>query len=119
MMRYVALFLAYFFLILAVIGVILPGLPTVPFLLLAAWFSARGSKRLHSWLYEHPHLGRLLIEWETQKAISRKGKIIAVLMLLVSWVVMYQKINDVWMLVGTTFLFAAVAAYLVSRPEPH
>lgn len=50
MPRYLALVLAYVCLALAFIGVALPGLPTVPFLLLAAWFSARGSTRLHAWL---------------------------------------------------------------------
>jgi len=119
MPRYVALFLAYLFLILAVAGMILPVLPTVPFLLLAAWFSARGSERLHSWLYEHPHLGKLLIDWETQKAISRKSKVIAVLMLLTSLVIMYQRINSTWILAGITFLFTVVAAYVISRREPN
>ena len=97
---------------------VLPGLPTVPFLLLAAWFSARGSERLHKWLYAHPHLGKLLIDWETQKAISRRSKVIAVLMMLVSWVVMYRHIDSAWMLAGIALLFASVAAYLISRPEP-
>jgi uncharacterized membrane protein YbaN (DUF454 family) len=50
------LILAYFFLALAIAGIFLPGLPTVPFLLLTAWFAARGSERLHRWLYAHPHL---------------------------------------------------------------
>jgi uncharacterized membrane protein YbaN (DUF454 family) len=118
MPRYIASILACFFIAIALAGVVLPGLPTVPFLLLAAWFSARGSERLHKWLYAHPHLGRLLIDWETQKAISRKSKVIAVLMLLVSWVVMYQHINNAWMLAGVTLLFTSVAVYLVSRREP-
>lgn len=117
--RFIALVLAYFFLILAIIGVLLPGVPTVPFLLLAAWFSAKGSERLHRWLYEHPQFGKLLIDWETQKAISRKSKVIAVLALLASWIVMYRHLNNVWGLAGITLLFIAVATYLVSRPEPH
>ena len=96
----------------------MPGLPTVPFLLLAAWFSARGSERLHKWLYAHPHLGRLLIDWETQRAISRRSKVIAVLMMLASWVLMYRHIDSAWMLAAIALLFASVAAYLVSRPEP-
>jgi uncharacterized membrane protein YbaN (DUF454 family) len=116
--RSVALFFAYFFLALAIIGVAVPGLPTVPFLLLAAWFSARGSERLHQWLYRHPRLGKLLIDWETQNAVSRKSKVIAVIMLLVSWLVMYQRIGFGWILVGITFLFITVAAYLISRREP-
>jgi uncharacterized membrane protein YbaN (DUF454 family) len=119
MPRVVASLLACLFLALALAGVVVPGLPTVPFLLLAAWFSARGSERLHKWLYAHPYLGRLLIDWETRKAISRKSKVIAVLMLLVSWVVMYQHINNAWMLAGITLLFASVVAYLVSRREPN
>jgi uncharacterized membrane protein YbaN (DUF454 family) len=119
MTRYIALVLAYFFLILAIIGVFLPGLPTVPFLLLAAWFSARGSKCLHAWLYAHPQFGSLLIDWETQKAVSRKSKVIAVLMMAMSWVVMYFHVDHMWFLVGMFFLFVAVATYLITRPEPN
>jgi len=119
MTRLVALILAYFFLALAIVGVFLPGLPTVPFLLITAWFAARGSDRLHSWLYAHPHLSKLLIEWEEQGAVSRTSKVIAVLMLITSWIVMYHRLNNVWELVGIAVLFIAIAAYLVSRPEPN
>jgi len=118
MTRLVALILAYFFLALALIGILLPGLPTVPFLLLTAWFAARGSKRLHGWLYAHPHLGKLLIDWEQQGAISRTSKIIAVTMLMISWVVMYHRFSNVWLLAGIAILFLTVATYLISRPEP-
>jgi len=119
MARLVALILAYFFLALAIVGMFLPGLPTVPFLLLTAWFAARGSKRLHTWLYAHPHLGKLLIDWEQQHAISRTSKVIAVLMLITSWVVMYFRLENIWVLVGIAVLFVAIATYLVSRPEPN
>jgi uncharacterized membrane protein YbaN (DUF454 family) len=119
MTRFVALILAYFFLALAVVGVFLPGIPTVPFLLLTAWFSARGSQRLHRWLYEHPHLGQLLIDWENQGAISRTSKVVAVLMLIASWVLMYLRLSNTWALAGITILFIVIAVYLVSRPEPH
>ncbi|NNK95901.1 MAG: YbaN family protein [Desulfobacterales bacterium] len=119
MARLVALILAYFFLVLAIVGIIIPGLPTVPFLLLAAWFAARGSERLHSWLYAHPHLGKLLIDWEQQGAISRTSKVIAVLMLITSWIVMYHRLDNVWALAGIAVLFVAIATYLVSRPEPN
>ena len=119
MARLVALILAYFFLAFAIVGIFLPGLPTVPFLLLTVWFAARGSDRLHSWLYAHPHLGKLLIDWEQQGAVSRTSKVIAVLMLITSWVVMYHRLNNVWWLVGIAVLFVAIATYIVSRPEPN
>lgn len=118
MTRLVALMLAYLFLALAIVGIFVPGLPTVPFLLLTAWFAARGSERLHSWLYAHPLLGQLLIDWEREGAISRKSKVIAVLMLVVSWVVLYSTLSSVWGLVGLGVLFIAVASFLVSRKEP-
>lgn len=118
MTRLAVLLLAYFFLALALIGVILPGLPTVPFLLLAAWFSAKGSNRLHRWLYDHPHFGKLLIDWEQQGAISRSSKVIAFLLLTISWVMMYQRINNVWLMTGIAVLFISIMAFLISRPEP-
>lgn len=117
MARYIAEILAYFFLALAILGVFIPGLPTVPFLLLAAWCAAKGSKKLHRWLYAHPQFGQLLIDWETSKSISRTTKISAVLMLLLSWVVMYQYLSF-WGLTVSALLFAAVASYLLTRPEP-
>lgn len=116
--RHVALVLAWMFLALALVGIAVPGLPTVPFLLLAAWFSARGSARLHRWIYQHPHLGKLLIDWETQKAISRRSKVLAVLTLAVGWVFMYQSLDNTWGLIGITVLFVAVTMFLASRPEP-
>ncbi len=118
MTRFLALILAYLFLSLAIIGVFLPGLPTVPFLLLTAWFAAKGSDKLHRWLYEHPHFGRLLIDWETQGAVSRSSKYAAVAMLTASWLILYFRFNNFWVLVGMSILFVAVAVFLISRPEP-
>lgn len=116
--RWPSLLLAYLFLGLAIIGIPLPGLPTVPFLLLSAWFAARGSQRLHRWLYAHPHLGALLINWEQQRAVSRRSKLIAVLMLLTSWLIMYWRVGHPWLLAGLALLFVAVATFLLTRPAP-
>jgi hypothetical protein len=118
MTRLLALMLAYLFLALALVGVFLPGLPTVPFLLLTAWFAARGSQRLHNWLYAHPHLGKLLIDWEQEGAVSRTSKVIAVIMLAISWMVMVDRLNNVWVLASIAVLFLTIATFLISRPEP-
>ncbi|HID38359.1 MAG TPA: DUF454 domain-containing protein [Calditrichaeota bacterium] len=118
MTRFTALMLAYFFLGLGIVGVFLPGIPTVPFLLLTAWFSARGSERLHRWLYGHPHLGKLIIDWESSGAIPRTSKGIAVLMLIASWIIIYRRVNNVWILAFFAILFIIIAWFLISRPEP-
>jgi len=119
MTRVVALVLAYFFLVIAIVGIFLPGLPTVPFLLLTAWFAARGSDRLHAWLYGHPHFGKLLINWEQQGSVSRASKVLAVLMLIISWTVIFLRTDNIYVLAGAAVLFFAVAVYLISRPEPN
>ena len=117
--RLAALILAYLFLGLAIVGVVLPGVPTVPFLLLTAWFAAKGSERLHRWLYAHPHLGKLLIDWEQQGAVSRSSKVAAVVLLTISWGIMYTRIDHPWLMAGLALLFIAIIVFLVTRPEPH
>ncbi|MEM7377085.1 MAG: YbaN family protein [Pseudomonadota bacterium] len=118
MKRVVFLIAAYVFVGLAIIGVFLPGIPTVPFLLLAAWCSARGSERLHRWLYAHPQFGSLLIDWEEHGAVSRKNKTVAVVMLIASWIFLYFTLSSAWLLGGITLIFLSVSTFLLTRPEP-
>lgn len=62
---------------LGTIGIVLPLLPTVPFLLLAAFFFARSSERLHNWLVSHPRFGPPIEDWNRSGAISRRAKTLA------------------------------------------
>ena len=62
---------------LGLIGILLPLLPTVPFMLLAAFFFSKSSERLHHWLIGHPTLGPPIIEWQTSGAINPRVKRIA------------------------------------------
>ncbi|MES0825543.1 YbaN family protein [Ruegeria sp. SCP11] len=59
---------------LAVVGIALPLLPTVPFLLLAAFFFARSSSRLHNWLITHQTFGPLIVDWQSSGAIRPAAK---------------------------------------------
>ncbi|WP_106609581.1 YbaN family protein [Shimia abyssi] len=59
---------------LAVIGIVLPLLPTVPFLLLAAFCFARSSERLHYWLLSHKTFGPLIRDWQDSGAIRPAAK---------------------------------------------
>jgi uncharacterized protein len=110
--------LAYLCVGLAMIGVVLPGVPTVPFLLLAAWAASRGSERLHRWLYAHPRFGQALIDWERNRAISRRTKVVTVILLATSWLIMYWRVDNPWLLAGLALLFSAVATFVLSRAEP-
>lgn len=70
-------------LVLGLIGVVLPGLPTTPFILLAAACWARASPRLHARLLSHRLTGPLLRDWETNRSLTLRTKTIAVGSMLV------------------------------------
>ncbi|WP_052180719.1 YbaN family protein [Alistipes sp. ZOR0009] len=55
-----------------IVGIVVPGLPTTPFVLLAAWFYVRSSERLHQKLIGNPFFGRYIANYE--RGLSRKSK---------------------------------------------
>lgn len=65
-------------------GLVLPLLPGTPFLLLAAACFARGSARCHRWLLAHPWVGPSIRAFETQRALPRKTKTVALITLWAS-----------------------------------
>jgi hypothetical protein len=71
-------FVGYFFLVLAFIGILLPLLPTTPFLLVAAMCFAKSSPELHDKLMNHKVFGPVLRDWEERRCINCKVKIIAI-----------------------------------------
>ena len=57
-----------------VVGLIVPGIPTVPFLLLSSYGFARSSPRINRWLRETRFLGPIVTEWEQHGGMSRTSK---------------------------------------------
>lgn len=65
-------------LLLGIIGIFLPGLPTTPFVLVAAACYARASEPFYRWLLNNPAFGPLIIEWRRHRSIPFRIKILAI-----------------------------------------
>lgn len=102
---------------LGVIGAFLPVLPTVPFLLAAAWAAGRGWPALEHWLLEHPRYGEYIRQWRQRGAVPRLAKWAATAMMALSSAVLLATAAPVAVKIGAPVLMAAVAIWLWSRPE--
>lgn len=110
--------LAYASLLLGLIGVVVPGLPTVPFVLLSAFAAARGSQRLHAWLLAHRQFGPMIRDWQAEGAVSRRAKWLATTMMGACAGIMFLTAPKWWMAASGTAIMAVVATWLWFRPEP-
>lgn len=75
--KYIFIALGTIALVLGVVGIFIPFLPTTPFLLVTAFFYLRSSESLYHWLINHRVLGRYVSDYLKYRAVSRKTKIVA------------------------------------------
>lgn len=115
--RWGLLVLALVFLALGIVGIFLPVLPTVPFLLLAAWAAARSSPRLLAWLEGHPHLGGLIRDWREAGVVRRRTKWNATIAMSASAVIILLTVRKPWIAGLAIASMATVLAWLWRRPE--
>lgn len=103
--------------VLGVLGIFLPLLPTTPFLLLAAACFMRSSPKFYAWLVEHPKLGKYIIYYLNGQGIPKRAKIMAIGMIWftmgisVIWVV-----PVLWVKFLLFFIGASVSIYLWRQP---
>ena len=76
--RYALLAIGWLSVLLGVIGIFVPVLPTTPFLLLAAACFVRSSRRFYLWLVHHKHLGPWIRDYLEGNGIPLKGKVYAI-----------------------------------------
>lgn len=100
-----------------VIGIFLPLVPTVPFILLAAACFARSSERFHTWLIEHNYLGPLVRDYLNGSGISLRTRRMAIGMVWVSFpasILLFAQIF--WLKITLMSIAVGITLYLLSLP---
>lgn len=100
-----------------IVGAFVPLLPSVVFLILAAFCFARGSKRLHDWLMTHPLFGPPIRDWQAHGAIRRPAKRMAMAAICLSFVLSLGLGAGVRVLGLQALALGAVSAFILTRPE--
>ncbi len=102
---------------LAFLGVLLPLLPTVPFLLLSTFFFAKSSDRVHDWLISHNIFGDMIKDWHEKGAIDKKAKYFSTLSIfLVILISILLNITQIVIFIQIIIL-SLVLLFIWSRPD--
>ena len=104
-------------LVLGIIGAFLPVLPTVPFILLAAWAAARSSPRLSHWLENHPRMGPHIRDWRRGGVVRRPAKWMATVTMAVAAAIMLAFARPLWLPLVAIAIMTSVNVWLWLRPE--
>ena len=103
-------------LVLGVIGIFVPLLPTTPFLLLASACYLRGSKRMHEWLLSHGTLGAYIRAYEEGRGIPLRAKILALAMMWPSIAYAAYRVGSIWVTVVFFVVASGVTLHLLRLP---
>jgi uncharacterized membrane protein YbaN (DUF454 family) len=102
---------------LGLVGVALPLMPSTVFFLMAVAAFARSSPAAHRWLTTHPRLGPPIADWRAGGVIRRPAKIAAVSAMALGVALTLALGAPLWVLAVQATCLAAVAAFIVTRPE--
>ncbi len=102
------------FLLFALVGVLIPIIPQVPFAIISAYFFSKGSLRIHLWMRQNRFFGKPVREWEDFKIIRPKMKIIATTSMVVGAVLAHMKIGLPWAY-AIDLVFALSIGFVLTR----
>ena len=116
--RILWLLVAVIALALGIVGLVVPGLPTTPFVILAAWAASRSSARLDAWLRHHRIFGPIVATWQQGGRIPRKAKWASSIAMAVCAGVLFLVTRPLWAAAAGTLVMVVVGGWIWRRPEP-
>tara|TARA_R110001606_G_scaffold103857_5_gene227040 strand:- start:2103 stop:2516 length:414 start_codon:yes stop_codon:yes gene_type:complete len=109
--------IAFLSLIMAFVGVMVPGIPATEFILLCAWSSSKGSPRIYRFLHNNRFTGPVLYNWDNGKVISRSNKVISSMsMFLCACLLVCSGVNSYVLFFALSGMFVGFL-WMWSRPE--
>ena len=109
--------LAYVSLGIGLVAIVVPGLPTTEFILLAAWAATKSSPRLSAWLENHRLFGPILNNWRNGRIIARRAKVSATLSMLFCAGLMLTLLDHGWPIYLAIAGMSLGNLWIWSRPE--
>jgi uncharacterized protein len=103
---------------LGILGIIMPILPTTPFLLVAVWAFSKSSPALAEQLRNHPVAGSYIRNWQDHGVIPRKAKVLAIVMMSAMGIYLagFSGLPG-WAALVACAVLIAVGVYILSRPD--
>ena len=98
---------------LAIVGVFIPGLPTVPFLLVALFCFERSSKKYHDMIMNNKYFGPVLQDYYSGKGLTSSVKIKAILFLSYGMIFSIYKIQNLHARIGLALVWLGVAIHII------
>jgi uncharacterized membrane protein YbaN (DUF454 family) len=102
---------------LGVAGIVTPLLPHTPFFLLAAYCFAQGSPRMHHWMRTNRITGASVTAWETNKALPRKTKVVAIATTILSMALSTLIVEHIALKLLLMFGAVGISVYIATRKE--
>ena len=114
--RFACLLLGWIALLLGIVGIVLPVLPTTPFILLASFCFIRSSPRYHSWLHQHPWFGPILTNWEKNRSVSKITKRRGLVVIVLSFCFSIYIVRYLWLKVLLFVVFVVLISWFIKLP---
>jgi len=112
--KIIYIILGFITLFLGIIGIIIPLLPTTPFLLLTGFFFLKGSDKLYNWLINHKIFGPYLYNYITYRSVSKRSKIIAISLIWITIPISIIKFNKLIVTIILLTILFFVTIYILS-----